>query len=304
MTTRLARRAREIRRSRKRTLVIASVVAAAMAAGPLAAQPVLADHEDEERWARATWVDDLNFLAANALLGGLTAGISSRLRGGSFSEAFARGALGGGVTYLGKRTAAARFDGAGLLGREVGAVGASIVRNAGLGIPVLDTLVLPLGPLRAFVPTGEPARARVRVDANDVAWLVSALAHDRLTLDWGESASAGAPVFRASGWLRARGDTASGQHSAGLVLVSDLPPVEVDDVLAHERAHLLQTDFFEIAVAYPLEDALGRWMGLDESPVLRAIVPGVAYYPVLAPFYGMKRSRSPLEVEADFLETR
>lgn len=288
---------------RKRTLVIASAAAAAMA-GPLAAQPVLADHEDEERWARATWVDDLNFLAANALLGGLTAGISSRLRGGPFSEAFARGALGGGVTYLGKRTAAARFDGAGLLGREVGAVGASIVRNAGLGIPVLDTLVLPLGPLRAFVPTGEPARARVRVDANDVAWLVSALAHDRLTFDWGESLSAGAPVFRASGLLASQGDSVSGRHQAGLVLVSDVRPVRVDDVLAHERAHVLQIDFLEIAVAYPLEDVVGRWVGLDRTPVLRALMPGLAHYPLLWPFAGLERSRSPLEVEADFLETR
>lgn len=84
------------------------------------------------------------------MLGGLTAGIVQRLRGGSFSDGFARGAVGGAVAYAGRRIAAERFDGAGLLGRQVGAVGASVVRNASERRPSLERLFFPAGPLHVY----------------------------------------------------------------------------------------------------------------------------------------------------------
>lgn len=132
---------------------VAIVICAVGVPGPAAAQFPQGSHESQ-RFATTTWVDDLNFLSANALLGGITAGIVSHLRHGSFSTGFTRGALGGAVAYGGKRTAAAGFAGAGFLGRQLGAVGGSITRNAALDIGLLDTLILPVGPLRIFVDPG------------------------------------------------------------------------------------------------------------------------------------------------------
>ncbi|MEX2465963.1 MAG: hypothetical protein WD995_03590, partial [Gemmatimonadota bacterium] len=60
---------------------------------------------------------DLAYLSVNALVGGLSAGIFSHARGGSFFEPFARGALGGSVSYFGKRLSGGGFPAAGLVGR-------------------------------------------------------------------------------------------------------------------------------------------------------------------------------------------
>ena len=140
-------------------------------AGPCSAQSSRWSEEDR-RWAFATWVDDLNFLSLNALLGGLTAGIVSHLQDGSFRDGFVGGAMGGGVAYVGKRIAAARFSGAGFLGREVTAVGGSMARNASLGVGVLDTLVLPIGPLRAFATPRALRDTRLRLNLYETAGLV------------------------------------------------------------------------------------------------------------------------------------
>ena len=101
-----------------------------------------------------TWVGELAFLSGNAALGGLTAALIRELRGGSFWEAFLDGALGGAVVY-----------GAGLAGREVAAVGTSIVRNASDGRGTLEQLVLPIGVARLYLQgvntSVAPVRARV-----------------------------------------------------------------------------------------------------------------------------------------------
>jgi hypothetical protein len=65
---------------------------------------------------------DVTFAASNALLAGMTPGVSQRLRGGQFGDGFARGAVAGAVAYVGRRMGAEQFDGAGLLGRQVSAV--------------------------------------------------------------------------------------------------------------------------------------------------------------------------------------
>src|SRR5512133_49653 len=65
------------------------------------------------------WAGELASIGGNALLGGLSAGIMQELRGGSFRSGFTRGALGGTAIYVGKRIDAERFEGAGLLGRQV-----------------------------------------------------------------------------------------------------------------------------------------------------------------------------------------
>src|SRR5688572_16046106 len=104
-------------------------------AGSLAAQN---GPQGSDNWTAPAWVGDVTFLGANALTSGLSAGLLQRLRGGSFRDGLARGALGGSVKYAGMRVSAQRFDGAGLLGRHVAATGTSMVRNASDARPTFD----------------------------------------------------------------------------------------------------------------------------------------------------------------------
>ena len=103
--------------------------------------------------AQSTGARDLRLVGANALISGLTAGLSSLTRGRDFSPAFISGFFGGGLSYVGKMVSAADFTASGLLGRQLGAVGASAVRSAAFGNASLDTLFLPIGPFRLHVNT-------------------------------------------------------------------------------------------------------------------------------------------------------
>ena len=84
---------------------------------------------------------ELLVLGINAALGGATAGIAQELNGGSFLEGLREGAAGGAVVYAGKRLNTLDVDQAGLVGRMLGAVGASVIRNSAAARP----------------PTAEPA---------------------------------------------------------------------------------------------------------------------------------------------------
>ncbi len=206
------------------------------------------------------WVGEFASLSANALLGGLTAGIVRRMGGGEFAPAFVQGLLGGGAVYAGRRVAAERFDGAGLLGRQVAAVGASIVRNAGDAAPPLSHLRLPVGPVLVDLRAG--SRPSLRIDPVALGWVVYGIAEAELRLDVSRTLSAGTPVFLTSNKLLSFGGDephAAGVTNAGVLFVADVPAygdVVLERSLAHERIHTLQQDFFATAWTDPLAQAL------------------------------------------------
>lgn len=204
------------------------------------------------------WAGEFAALSANGLLGGLTAGVTQKLRGGSFQDGFLHGLLGGGVSWAGKRVAAERFDGAGLLGREVSAAGASLVRNAGNARPLLDRLWLPVGPLWLEVGAGRGVRARLDVAA--AAWILYAVAEPELELDGGASLSSGAFLFRTHGkLLRTHGnDDAAGTANGGVIFLANIPAYGdafSERAAAHERIHVLQED--QLAIQWT--DPALRW---------------------------------------------
>jgi hypothetical protein len=222
-------------------------------------------------------------LVVNAALGGLTAGVLRVAHGGRFGAAFLRGAAGGALVYAGKRTVVQRFAGAGLLGRQVASVGASIGYNAGEGSPALGRLALPLGPVRLYVSPRGRVKVRARVDVATVATLAYVAAQRGTRFDAGASLSAGAPVF-----LRYAAPTAldwEGVQVAGVVQLrrapADRQPGAVmgddvrgylGDIAAHERVHVLQYDQGFLLWSAPAEDrmleptragrALHRWADL------------------------------------------
>jgi hypothetical protein len=215
-----------------------------------------------------TWVGHFTVLSANAVLGGLTGGIIQELRGGSFQDGFARGALGGAVIYSGKRITAENFFAAGLLGREIAAVGASVVRNASDGIGSFDRLILPAGFMRIY---WDRARGGVhaKVDAYAAGLVVYAIAQDHLELDARASLSAGVAVFRTDNEVITFGTDeqhAAGVSRGGIVLRSYVPgwgKEFLDRAFAHERVHVAQDDQLFIT----LNDRLDDWLFTKLGPV-------------------------------------
>ncbi|HEX8692842.1 MAG TPA: hypothetical protein VF746_10505 [Longimicrobium sp.] len=206
--------------------------------------------------------DEVAVAAVNAALGGLTTGVWRVVHGRRFTDGMLTGMAGGALGYAGKRVAVERFFGAGLLGREVGAVGASLVRNSADGRPALERVMLPLGPVRFYVTPREPAPVRVRLDATATAYAVYQAFRANHALDLEQSLSAGAVVFRVYGG----GDGVyAGQEDAYTILLfypaerRPLTPEErraVGITAGHERVHVLQDDQMFLYVASPLEDRL------------------------------------------------
>ena len=145
--------------------------------------------------------------------------------GGSFRDGFVRGALAGGIVYAGKRVASESFSGAGLLGRGIGAVGASAVRNVSAATPSFSRLSLPIGPLWLDLDT-TTREIGARIDPAALVWTAYAIAESELEIDWGETLSSGTPVFLTNNRsLRLAGDTihSAGVTNAGIVFLADVP---------------------------------------------------------------------------------
>ena len=254
-----------------------------------------------------TWVGEFTTLSANALLGGLTAGVVQKVRGGSFQDGFTRGALGGSVVYLGKRVSVERFDGAGFAGRELAAVGTSIVRNAAEGEGSLERLMLPIGPVRLYVSPGAATPVQAKVDVMTLFWTGYAVVAPELSFDVQSSLSAGTPVFRVADRLLVfRGDTA---HAAGLalggtLLLSDVQGIDTRETFAHERIHVIQNDQLFYSLVDPLEgwavrkipggSRINQWVDFNTANLFLGL---------LTPLFD-DHDRRPWELEANFLMRR
>lgn len=184
----------------------------------------------------------LTALGLNMAIGAVTVGVAQAVRGGSFWEGAAAGALGGGLSYTGKLVVTTDFSGSGLAGREIAALGSSVVTNAMSGAGLFDEAVLPFGPLRFQLQRVPERRVRARVDVPNLMLVIYSAARSDLSLDWSASLSSGAFVFVD----RAPPDGWAGRHLAGVIFLKDgSHQVGRDNrkVLKHERVHLLQHDF-------------------------------------------------------------
>lgn len=209
----------------------------------------------------------VRYFGVNAAFGALTAGISSRLRGGEFWHPLFSGALGGSLVYFGKLTVGGGAGGeAGLIGRQMGAAGASIVRNASLGKSMFEEFIVPLGPARVYLRIKDSVEAKLKVDLAGSLATIYAATRPHSHFDASASLRAGTPIFV----LRRPNDGAvwQGLHIAGVVRVQDdpdlhrrLPSLDAQrraGIIAHELVHVSQYDFSYIAWAQPGESELLR----------------------------------------------
>jgi len=270
------------------------------------AAPILG--QDSSQWRAPRWVGDVTFLSSNALLGGLTAGVAQSLRGGDFRDGFARGALGGATAYAGRRVAAEEFDGAGLLGRQLSSVGASMVRNASEGRPTLETLVFAFTPVRIHVDRSDGWEVSPKLNVRDLFWLASFVLRSETEFDLAMTLSAGAPVFRSPmrSFIDSDGVSVDGVQVSGVIGLSDVPDDLLRTAFAHERVHVLQHDFALLLWSDPVE---ARLMGAHPitARLYRHVEPGVVFPGLRRLTYdalSIEHSKQPAEIEAMFLDRR
>ena len=258
---------------------------------------------EEERWLDAGWKEDVVFAASNALMSGLVTGLFRVFSDGSFGEGFRTGAAGGVVAYAGKRLAAQRFAAAGLVGRQVASVGGSIAANARDGRGTFDRLIVPLGLGRLYWDRVE-SRVTVRPDVVTVYYTVLGVASSRVDLDWSRTLSAGTPVFVTRPGATGLDDNAAGRAFGGVVLVDVNADVPIENIMAHERVHVLQYDQQLALWGEPAERGLGSLFGERAASVLGHADLGIGLLP-FAPFRGLlPRRHNPIEIEADYLTVR
>ncbi len=195
-------------------------------------------------------------LGVNVTVSALTAAVSQKIKGKSFWKGFAGGALGGTISYAGKAVIAQEFDGAGLLGRQINGIGASIVNNAAADQNLVERLVLPVGPIRLHVyPLTMNFRAKL--DVTNLAIAGYTATQDNVVIDWNASLLSGTAVF-----VDYNERTWSGRHRGGVMVSRHHigPPgyaeTQMSLVLRHERVHLAQYDFSSIVWGEPAE----RWL--------------------------------------------
>jgi hypothetical protein len=242
-------------------------------------------------------------LGINAALGGITAGVRQHARGGSFWRGMVQGAAGGSAVYAGKWLSVGQFWGAGLAGRQVAAVGASVIRNASEYRPVLEQVMVPIGPVRVYVERGESAGVRAKLDLLGAAVSTYYAVSSGSRFDSWASLSAGTPVFHTHtawypGW--------HGNNTGGVIVLLEEPithhpaPIAPEAVFAHERVHLLQYDQAMHTWGAPLE----RWL-LARVPrgewLARHVELGLIMVPVMLSHQLIPYESRPWEREAHLL---
>jgi hypothetical protein len=291
------------RRLRRGAPAAWAVVLIATALRPAAATAQRIYAPEEERWLNAGWKEDVAFAAANGLLSGVVSGLLAKLaHDRSFAEGFRGGATGGVVTYAGKRLAAERFWGAGLLGRQVASLGGSLAWNAREGRGAFDRLIVQLAVARLYWDRTE-ARLTVRPDLLTLYYTALAVAESRVQLDWSMTFSAGAPMFVTTS-DGALDDNAAGRAFAGLALLDANATLALPEIATHERIHIIQYDQHFALWGEAAERGFASLLGNRPARLLGRADLGIALMP-FAPFAdALARGVNPLEIEADFLTVR
>lgn len=246
-----------------------AALAAVVVASPLVAQPAPRPEpppaHDHGVLTPLTSRDRVAHLAVNGALGGFTAGMYALARGKNPWRAALAGIGGGVIMGTGKQVAARRFDGAGLLGRQLSAVGTSLVRVASE-----DTLLIlmPLGPMTFEVRPRATDRVRPRFNLVGTGTVLYYAIRGDTRFDLASSLSAGAPVFRfPTQTVSTRDGVIFGRMDFGTIVMG-ADPIVWDQrrrmTLPHEAVHVIQYDYLEHALTLPPERALLRMLGVSE----------------------------------------
>ena len=197
---------------------------------------------------------------ANFALGALTAGTWSAARRKPFWRPFWRGGAAGTVGFVGKRL----LDGGDPLswwaGREIAAIGSSEVVNAAEGLPFLQRVVLPVGPIRFHLDRLAKRKVVPKLDLVSTIAGVVVASRDGARFALDESLATGVIVF-----IVPEESRTVGTHAAGIVTVSEVLPdanfpplLSKRTVISHEMVHAAQYDFVFTAWSDGAQRAMAR----------------------------------------------
>jgi hypothetical protein len=243
---------------------------------------------------------EVRLLAINVAIGAVTAAVLQAARGGPVLPALRDGAVGGTFAYVGKRVAVERWAGAGLVGREIGAVGHSMIRNASEGRGAFDQVILPLGPVRFYVQPDSASRVRVRLDLLSAVY-GSMLAVSGRPLEARASLSSGTLVFTLDDETPlARNQCRVGLTIGGIVALTDLSGLATDDrnpTWAHERVHIGQFDQLFTTLSDPAETWMAR-RSHTFAAIKRYVDVNIVAVAVVLPMLAFDIEKLPWEREA------
>lgn len=194
-------------------------------------------------------------VAINGVIGALTGVVWATIRDSRTWRGAEQGLVGGVLMSLGRQTAASVFNGSGFLGREVSAVGVSLITSAG---ERSTTFTFPVGPVS--LEYGE-REYNWRLNVTDFIWAVGLSISPNTRLDLFRSLSSGAPVFRdrRTGFGQIGDIDLTATVLTGTIQLSRSafdPLTGKANVVYHENVHILQLDYFEDAIALPAERAV------------------------------------------------
>jgi hypothetical protein len=149
---------------------------------------------------------------------------------------------------------------------ELGAVGSSIIANAGAGSDAFDEITLPVGPARVRVRTGASPAIDFTVNGYETMMLAHRLVQPGVRVDWNHSRRAGTFVLRTSRRLGAPGGWRAAAVTTGSVIVLSELASDLERSFDHERIHVQQEWFLQEILARPVESSLRA-----RAPLLRAI---------------------------------
>lgn len=205
-------------------------------------------------------------LAVNGALGGFSAAMFALARGKNPWRAALKGFGGGVVMGAGKQVAGKRFDGSGLIGRQLASLGTSVVRSASEDTMVV---ILPVGPMTFEIRPSAVDRVRPRVNLVAATTLLYYVIRADTRVDLGATFSAGAPVFRfPTETVFTRDGIIFGRMDFGTIVLGATPTIldaQRRMTLPHESIHIVQYDFLEQALSLPPERAILRKLGVGEG---------------------------------------
>jgi hypothetical protein len=191
-------------------------------------------------------------IGINAAIGLATATAWSVMRGHGIRDGVTRGLAGGAMMSVGRQVAASHFSGSGFTGRQISAVGISIITSTGSDRFVLS---FPVGPVALQVIGGRALDWRI--NATDAFAAIINSTDKANQLDMALSASSGTFVFRSRrNTFHTKGGEATGSEffqSITLARAAFEHSVTMPNVLFHENVHVLQDDYLANAIANPME---------------------------------------------------
>jgi hypothetical protein len=208
--------------------------------------------------ARTT--SDAKLLAVNVALGGLTAGVWRVVTRKPLVAGVVRGSAAGAIVYVGKKMIAEETPLGWWAGRQIAAIASSEVANAAEGLPILQHVVLPVGPIRVHFDRHAARKVMPRLDALQSIAIVAFALHPATRFSAKESFATGAVVFVNES------SKFDGYHAAGVISLNDVLTGAFllqckRTILSHELIHSVQYDFTFTAWSDATQAAISRRVG-------------------------------------------